>query len=173
MRTSVKPFFSLRQREICDADCRPIALRVIRFELRAEYKFLIISAVFLSMVIISSRSHRTVITLSAGILSAGCAIQASADARGAALVGIAPFEHNTRLCIARRPAGTSVLPGNSVESCLAEQIIVRNIACAYRRTCRSRCRHGRHSNLIRRKHSSFCVLVCIINIPKSERGITT
>ena len=32
---------------------------------------------------------------------------------------------------------------------------------------------SRHSNLMRRKHSSFGVLVCIINIPKSERGITT
>lgn len=27
MRISVKPFFSLRQREICDADCRAISLR--------------------------------------------------------------------------------------------------------------------------------------------------
>ena len=33
--------------------------------------------------------------------------------------------------------------------------------------------YRRHSNLMRRKHSSFGVLVCIINIPKSERGITT
>lgn len=33
--------------------------------------------------------------------------------------------------------------------------------------------NSRHSNLMRRKHSSFGVLVCIINIPKSERGITT
>ena len=35
------------------------------------------------------------------------------------------------------------------------------------------CDDSRHSNLMRRKHSSFGVLVCIINIPKSERGITT
>ena len=33
--------------------------------------------------------------------------------------------------------------------------------------------YRRHSNLMRRKDSSFGVLVCIINIPKSERGITT
>nr|DAJ34320.1 MAG TPA: hypothetical protein [Caudoviricetes sp.] len=48
-----------------------------------------------------------------------------------------------------------------------------NLRSCYRRHSNLRGSYCRHSNLMRRKHSSFGVLVCIINMPKSERGITT
>ena len=47
------------------------------------------------------------------------------------------------------------------------------VAAPHSSHCYRRFNNSRHSNLMRRKHSSFGVLVCIINIPKSERGITT
>ena len=196
MRTYERPFFRpfsySRQLEIGDADGRPVGLRVVRFELGTEDKFLVVGAGFLLVVVIVARIDGAVVALRTRVLSACITIQTSTDARGARLVGITPLEHNTRLAVSRRPATSAGCTGNSVISSQAQEVIEGYVACTdsssrSRRRCHRRhsglgrhycversgvADHCRHSGLMRTKESPFHALMYNVDTSKIERGNT-
>ena len=196
MRSCERPFFRpfsySRQLEIGDADGRPVGLRVVRFELGTEDKFLVVGAWFLLMVVVVARIDGAVVALRTRVLPACITIQTSTDARGARLVGITPLEHNTRLAVPRRPATSAGCTGNSVIRGQAQEVIESYVACTDSSSCsrrRCHCRHSgrrrhycvecggvadhcRHSGLMRTKHSPFRTSMYNINTSKIERGNT-
>ena len=176
MRTCEKPFlgrfFPSRELEISNADGRPVGLRVVRFELGAEDKFLVVGAGFLLVVVVVARIDGAVVALRTRVLPACITIQTSTDARGARLVGIAPLEHNTRLAVPRRPATSAGCTGNSVVSGQAQEVVEGYVACADSSSCSRRRCYCRHSGLMRTKHSPFRTSMYNVNTSKIERGNT-